>query len=83
MVDEGPGVKLINGPLLVAHPTDADVLYFVFGTHFQGYGTDLFRFDAATRTLTLTHNGYDDINAITFAPADPRVMYLGISEEGQ
>jgi photosystem II stability/assembly factor-like uncharacterized protein len=81
VVDEGAGVKLINGPLLVAHPTDADVLYFVFGTHFQAYGTDLFRYDAATRALTMTHSDYDDINAIAFAPSDLRVMYLGLSEE--
>lgn len=83
VVDEAPGVKLINGPLLVAHPTDPDVLYFVFGTHFQGYGTDLFRYDASTRALTMTHSDYDDINAIAFAPHDLRVMYLGLTEEGQ
>jgi hypothetical protein len=81
VVDEGDGVKLINGPLLVPHPANRDVLYFVFGTHFQAYGTDLFRYDYATRALTLTHNDYDDINAIAFAASDLRVMYLGLSEE--
>jgi hypothetical protein len=81
VVDEGPGVKLINGPVMAAHPTDPNRLYFVFGTHFQNYGTDLFRYDAATGTLSVAHHDLDDINAIAFAPGDPRVMYLGLETE--
>ena len=77
VVDQGPDVTLINGPLLVAHPTDPDVVYFVFGTYFQAYGTDLFRYDWATKTLTNHHNDYDGVNAIDFSP-DGRVMYLGL-----
>lgn len=83
VVDEAPGVKLVNGPTMAAHPTNRDVLYFVFGTHTQGYGTDLFRFDYATRALTVAHNDYDDIASIAFSPVDPRLMYLGLVTESE
>ena len=78
VVDEAPGVKLINGPTMAADPQNADVLYFVFGTHTFGYGTDLFRYDASSRELTLTHNDHHDIDAIAFSTVDPSVMYLGL-----
>jgi len=78
VVDEGNGVQLINGPLMAAHPTDTNVLYFVFGTYFDAYGTDLFRYDAATRSLTVSHFNYDDFDAIAFSPADPSAMYFGL-----
>jgi hypothetical protein len=79
-IDEAPGVKLINGPTMAAHPTNADVLYFVFGTHIFQYGTDLFRFDLSKphELELMHHDGMDGINAIAFAPSDPNVMYLGI-----
>jgi hypothetical protein len=80
-VAEAPGVKLVNGPIMAADPADANVLYFVFGTMFQGYGSDLFRFDAASGSLTVTHSDHHDINAIAFSRIDPRVMYLGIEIE--
>lgn len=80
-VDEAPGVKLVNGPTMAADPRDANTLYFVFGTHTQGYGTDLFRYDAATGELTITHNDHHDINSITFSRLDPGVMYLGLAVE--
>ena len=83
VVTESAEVSIINGPVMAAYPGDANVLYFVFGTRFQGYGTDLFRYDAATKTLTKTHNANHDVNAIAFSPADPTVMYLGLEiEEG-
>ena len=78
VVDEGNGVQLINGPLMAAHPADPNVLYFVFGTYFDAYGTDLFRYDAASRALTVSHFNYDDFDAIAFSPADPSVMYFGL-----
>jgi photosystem II stability/assembly factor-like uncharacterized protein len=78
VIDESPGVKLVNGPVMAAHPTKRDVLYFVFGTHFDGYGTDLFRFDLSTRTLTMQHNEHHDVNAIAFSRRDPGLMYLGL-----
>jgi hypothetical protein len=78
VVDEAPGVQLVNGALLAAHPTDPNVLYFVFGTYFAQYGTDLFRYDAASRSLAIMHHDYDDFDAIAFSPADPSVMYFGL-----
>lgn len=80
VVDEAPGVKLINGPTMAAHPRDPNILYFVFGSAFQGYGTDIFRYDAATRALTMTHNDHHDVNAIAFSH-DGSVMYLGLERE--
>ena len=77
VVTEAPGVKLVNGPTMAAHPTNRDVVYFVFGTHFQDYGTDLFRYDL-TSGLTVTHNDHDGVNAIAFSRRDPSVMYLGL-----
>ena len=81
VVDEAPGVKLINGPTMAADPSDRDVLYFVYGTHFYGYGTDLFRYDASNGLLTMTHNDHDNIDAIAFSRRDPRVLYLGLEAE--
>jgi hypothetical protein len=77
-VDEAPGVKLVNGPTMAPHPTDRNVLYFIFGTYFNNYGTDLFRYDAASDQLTMTHSDLDDVNAIAFSRKDPNVMYLGV-----
>ena len=81
VVDDSADVAIVNGPLMVAHPTKPDVMYFVFGTNFQGYGTDVFRYDAATRSLTKTHNDYHDVNAIEFAPGRPDIMYFGLAVE--
>ncbi|HEV7238534.1 MAG TPA: dispase autolysis-inducing protein [Thermoanaerobaculia bacterium] len=80
VVDEAPGVKLINGPVMAAHPTNRDVLYFVFGTHVFQYGTDVFRYDASSDSLTVQHNDQNDVNAIAFSRKDPRVMYLGLEK---
>jgi hypothetical protein len=71
-------VKLINGPTMAAHPQNRELLYFVFGTHIFDYGTDFFRYDAATGALTMTHNNYDGINSIAFSRTDPTLLYLGI-----
>ncbi len=80
VVDHQPGVvTLSNGLPLVPHPTNPDIVYFEFGTYFSGYGTDLFKLDGTT--LTMTHNSYNDILAIAFSPADPGLMYLGITQE--
>jgi photosystem II stability/assembly factor-like uncharacterized protein len=78
MIQAGNGVTLVNGPVMAAHPTNRDVFYFVFGTFFQDYGTDLFRFDAASGTLRVLHHDFDDIDAIAFSPLDPELMYLGL-----
>ena len=79
VVAESPEVTLTNGVLLVPHPTDSDVLYFEFGTYFQGYGTDIYRYDHATGNVTTTHNSYDDVSSIAFNPADASVMYFGLT----
>ena len=62
-------------------PADANVVYFEFGTYFQAYGTDIFKFDAAGKNLTQTHNAYDDVSAIAFSPADAKLLYFGITSE--
>ena len=80
VVAESASVTLTNGVLLVPHPTDSDVLYFEFGTYFQGYGTDIYRYDHATGMVTKTHNPYDDVSAIAFNPADSGVMYFGLTK---
>jgi hypothetical protein len=81
VVDQSADVTLINGPTMAAHPTNANVLYFTFGTSFSGYGTDLYRFDTATSQVTKTHNAYHGIDAFAFNPAAPSVMYLGLVKE--
>lgn len=78
VVDGAPGVSLTNGPTMAAHPTNRDVVYFVFGTYFDNYGTDIFRYDDASRTLTVRHNDQQGVNAIAFSRRDPSVMYLGL-----
>ncbi|HEX8253984.1 MAG TPA: hypothetical protein VF846_12625 [Thermoanaerobaculia bacterium] len=82
VIDENAAVKLVNGPTMAAHPTNRELLYFVFGTHIFQYGTDLFRYDAASNSLTMTHNNFDDINAIAFSRKHPALMYLGIETIG-
>ncbi|MBL8941796.1 MAG: hypothetical protein JNK45_01560 [Myxococcales bacterium] len=72
---------LYNGNPLFPHPTDPDVLYFVFGSNYAGYGTDVHRYDHATGEITITHNMWHDVAAIEFLPGDPGVMYFGLSIE--
>lgn len=81
VIDGGPDVTLVNGPVMAAHPTLPDVLYFVFGASFQGIGTTLYRYDAFSDSLTWTRNENHDVNAIAFARDDPRLMYLGLERE--
>lgn len=81
VVDDSATINLINQSLLVPHETDEDVLYFVYGTAFQGYGTDLYRYDHGTGNVTLTHNDHHDISSIAASPADPSVLYLGLVVE--
>ena len=77
VVESSADVTIINQPVMAAHPTNPNVLYFVFGTYFQQYGTDLYRVDA-NGGVTLTHNGNDGVNSIAFTNDDPTVMYLGL-----
>ena len=81
-VDHVPGkVTLVNGALLAPSPADANTLYFVYGTSYASYGTDLFRYDARRNSLSVWHNSQDGIPSIAFNPRDPRVMYLGFAAE--
>jgi hypothetical protein len=81
VVDDSAEVQLINGNLLAPHATDPDVLYFVFGSNFQGYGTDIYRYDHATGMVTKTHNDYHEVSAIVASPADAGVLYFGLVVE--
>lgn len=81
VVDGSPDVVLQNGPYMTTHPTNADVVYFTYGTSFQGYGTDVYKYDAATGSTTKTHNDNHGVPSIAFNPADPSVMYLGLAHE--
>lgn len=78
VLDEGPDVELTNGNLMAPHPTNKDILFFEFGTHLFGHGTHLYRFDLSSRTLRITHNAHDGINAIAFSRIEPNLMYLGL-----
>ena len=79
-VVDSDDATLYNGNHLFAHPTDPDVLYFVFGSNFGGYGTDLYRYDHADAKISLTHNMWHD-TVIEFLPGDPSWIYLGLSIE--
>jgi hypothetical protein len=80
-VDQQPGVTLVNGALLAPSPADANTVYFVYGTSYASYGTDLFRYDARRNSLSAQHNDHDGIKSIAFNPKDPQVMYLGFAAE--
>lgn len=78
----GTDVVLINGQTMAAHPTDTNVLYFVFGRCASAAGVNIYRYDDATGQITTaTSNVYDEISAFAFNPADPNVMYVGASTE--
>lgn len=85
IVDQGGGVTLVNGALIVAHPTKPATLYFVFGSNFGAYGTDLFRYSnpphKPARPLQVEHNNYDEIKSSAFNPTSAKVMYLGLADE--
>lgn len=80
-VDQTADIHMINGTLLAPDPSNRDVLYFVFGTYFQNYGTDIYRYDAARDVVTMTHNASDDVNSIAFSPTRSHLMYLGLEVE--
>ena len=81
VVDASPTVTLVNGPTMAAHPTNRDVVFFVFGSFFQAYGTALFRYHAWSDRLTVTHNSYQEVTAIAFSRVQPNLMYLGVARE--
>lgn len=81
VVDQTNEVTIVNGPVMAAHPTNPNVVYFVFGTSFQAYGTDIYRYDSRRRKVTVAHNSYDKVPSIAFHPRMPELMYLGLAEE--
>lgn len=81
VVDRSADIVIPNQPPMAAHPTDPNVVYFTFGSSFQGYGADLYKYDDATGAVTKTHNDYHRIPVIDFNPADPAFMYLGLGLE--
>lgn len=78
VIDHSATVTIRNQPAMAAHPTNPGVLYFVFGTYYQDYGTDVFRYNLRDQSLTKTHNSYDGIDSITFSRKDPSIMYFGL-----
>ena len=80
VVDHGGAITLTNGPLLKAHPLDANVAYFVFGQRFgDPMGTFLYRYDHGTGQTTFGFDeSYFGYRAMAFNPADPGTIYLGL-----
>ncbi len=81
VVTPSEGVTIVNQPVMAVHPANPAVLYWVFGTSFQNYNTDVYRYDDATGAVTKTHNRHDRVTSLAFNPADPGVMYLGLAVE--
>jgi hypothetical protein len=82
VVDDGGDVVLINGPVLAAHPTDRDLLYFPWGSRSQIGGVRLYRYDdlSGQTTWNLSPEWFE-IRALTFHPTDPAVLYGGFEGE--
>jgi hypothetical protein len=74
-------VTLPNGVPMLPHPADPDVLYYTWGTAFQGIGSKLYRVSARSRSATFKSNPYHRIEALTASPADASLIYLGLSNE--
>lgn len=79
-VVDAADATLYNGNHMFPHPVDTNVLYFVFGSNYGNYGTDLYRYDHADATISVTHNKWHD-TVVAFSPADPSFLYLGLSIE--
>jgi hypothetical protein len=77
VVDQGNGITLINGPEILADPSNADVLYFAFGSRFAG-GVTLYRYDHAVGTTTWQFNtDHTGIRALAIDPDAPDLVYVG------
>ena len=79
-VVDAADATLYNGNHMFPHPVDTNVLYFVFGSNYGNYGTDLYRYDHADATISVTHNKWHD-TVVAFSPADPSFLYPGLSIE--
>jgi hypothetical protein len=78
VVQELGDVDMNNGTPLFPHPVDTDVVYFTFGVPGS---TDLYRYDFGSGAVSATHNGYDQMDALVFSPANPSLLYLAITSE--
>jgi Sortilin, neurotensin receptor 3, len=78
VVAEGGEVFIQNQPVMAAHPTDPNVLYYTHGVNFPEPTVNLYRVQA-NGTVTFTTNRFAGFNAIVFSPQDPAVMYLGLA----
>lgn len=85
VVEEDTTATLLNGNLLAAHPADADVLYFTFGTPpVSGLPSEsfLYRLDVSSSTLVEhKQNNIDGYDSLAFSPASPAIIYLGKTSE--
>lgn len=77
VVAESAEVEMQNGPVMAAHPTDPNVLYYSHGVSDPEPITDLYRVEAGGN-VTHTRNFLPGFNAIVFSPIDPTLMYLGL-----
>ena len=74
-------ITLPNGVPMLPHPVDPEILYYTWGTGFQGIGTKLYRVNARDRSATFTKNRYHRIQSLTASPADASLLYLALSNE--
>jgi hypothetical protein len=74
-------VTLPNGIPMLPHPVDPEVLYYTWGTAFQGTGTKIYRVNARDKSVTFTKNRYHRIQSLIASPADASLLYLGLSNE--
>lgn len=81
IVDRSADIVITNGPPMAVDPLDANRLYFIFGTSFDNYGTDIYRVDGLTGIVSRTHNAYHRMIGIAFNPADPSLIYFGLGVE--
>jgi hypothetical protein len=81
VVEQTAAIILRNGSVMAAHPENVNILYFIFGTYFGGFGTNLYRHDMTTAATTFTHNDNHDVAAIAFSPVDSRKIFLGLVRE--
>jgi len=83
--EEETDAVLFNGNLLAADPVDTDVLYFTFGSPPVGglpSESFVYRLLASTKQVqTNKQSGIDSYDALVFSPANPKLIYLGISSE--
>jgi photosystem II stability/assembly factor-like uncharacterized protein len=77
VVDQDSDITLINGPVMVADPEDAGVLYFLFGSRFAG-GVTLYRYDDASGATTWQFNAdHTGARALAIDPDAPLVVHVG------